>query len=113
MTPEQIASLNVIVALLSQLGKAPIIVIIGAVILAPWVILTFVSIAQHRRFEAVVKMYENNFAQVENITKLAKGYRETLVWATSEATETRSAVVNNMHCPIVRKNAKPRDFDNE
>ncbi len=113
MTPDQIASLNSIVALLSQLGKAPVLAIIGIAILAPWVILTFVSIAQHRRFEAVVKMYENNFAQVENIARLAKGYRETLVWATSEATETKNAVVNNMHCPIVRKQAKPKDFDHE
>lgn len=112
-TPDQLASFKTIADILVRLGEAPVATIIIVIILAPWIILIFVSIAQHRRFESVVRMYENNFSQVEGIRELAEGYRETLMWATSETTATKNAVVNNMHCPIVRGKAKPRDLTDE
>ena len=113
MTPEQLTSLNAVLTIVSQLGTMPVVALIVVLQLAPWVVMFLTSAAQQKRFESVVKMYENNFAQVEGIKDLAQGYRETLMWATSETTATRNAVVSNMHCPIVRKGAKPKDFDHE
>lgn len=106
--------------LIRQVGPSQIAGIFVALLLTPWIILVIVSIAQHRRFEAVVKMYENNFAQTESVNALnegyrdlAKGYRELVQWTTVEVTETKESVINNMHCPIVRKHAKPKDLSHE
>ena len=60
--------------------------LIAAVMLAPWGVLLLVSYHQHRRFEQVLRMYENNFQMVEQVTALADGfkkmgkeYRQTLI----------------------------------
>lgn len=117
MTPEQIAALTAATTLIERLGTAPVGTLIALVILAPWVVTALVSIYQHRRFEAVVQMYENNYAQTETVTKLAegfsemaKGYRELVIWSTTEVTEVKQAVMSNMHCPLVRKGANPKDI---
>lgn len=117
MTPEQIAVLAAITTILERLGTAPVGVLIAFVLLAPWIVLALVTVYQHRRFEAVVTMYENNFAQTETCTRLAegfaemaKGFRELVVWSTQETTEVKSAVLTNMHCPFVRKGANPKDI---
>jgi hypothetical protein len=41
---------------------------------------------------------------------MAKGYRELVTWTTKEVTEAKAAVLSNMHCPLIRKNAQPRDI---
>ena len=119
MSPDQIKLFSAALALVGELGVAQVGVTLVIILFAPWMVLVIVSIAQHRRFEAVVKMYENNFAQTEGITALTEGYRnmtegyrELVQWTTVEVTETKEAVVNNMHCPIVRKHAKPKDLNN-
>jgi len=118
MTPEQIAGLAALTAIMERLGTAPVGVLVAFVLLAPWIVLAAVSIYQQRRFEAVVQMYENNFTQTETVAKLAegfsemaKGYRELVTWTTQEVTEVKQAVLNNMHCPIIRKNSRPKDID--
>ncbi|HAJ26599.1 MAG TPA: hypothetical protein DCG53_05035 [Syntrophus sp. (in: bacteria)] len=117
MTPEQIAALAAFSTIIERLGTAPTGSLIAFILLAPWIVLAAVSIYQNRRFEAVVQMYENNFTQTETCTKLAegfaemaKGFRELLVWTTKETTETKQAVMTNMHCPLIRKGASPKDI---
>lgn len=117
MTPEQIAALTAATTLIERLGTAPVGVMIVFVILAPWVVTALVSIYQHRRFEAVVQMYENNYAQTETVTKLAegfaemaKGFRELVVWNTTELTEVKQAIFTNMHCPLNRRAVNPKDI---
>jgi len=118
MSPEQIAALGAATTVIERLGTAPVGVLVAFVLLVPWIVLAAVSIYQQRRFEAVVQMYENNYAQTETVTKLAegfaemaKGYRELVTWTTQEVTEVKQAVLNNMHCPIIRKNSRPKDID--
>lgn len=118
MSPEQITALmKSLVALVQATGAAPIVSLILLVLLGPWLVLAIISIFQHRRFEAVVTMYNNNFAQVEVTQGLAKDYkdmadgeREMLIWTTSEITAMKTAIEGNMHCPLIRKNANPKDI---
>lgn len=117
MTPDQLTALTAVMTLISQLGAAPVAILLVSLFLSPWMILVLVSIAQHRRFEAVVKMYENNFIQTEGIkaltegySEMTKGYRELVQWTTAEVTEAKEVAINNMHCPIVRKHARPKDI---
>ncbi len=118
MSPEQIlAMVTAIVTLINQVGAAPLIVCMMAPLIIPWMILVLVSLAQHRRFEAVVKMYENNFTQSESFkaltegySRMTKGYEELVKWSTAEVTDAKNVALNNMHCPIVRKHARPKDL---
>lgn len=117
MTPAERAALAAFTSIMEQIATAPIGSLIVIVLLAPWLVLAAVTVYQNRRFEAVVKMYENNFAQTETVAKLAegfsemaKGYRELVVWSTQEVTEVKQAVLTNMHCPLVRKGANPKDI---
>lgn len=118
MSPGEITALtNSLATLIGVAGTTPIVSLLLMVMLAPWLVLVIISIFQHRRFEAVVTMYNNNFAQVEVTQGLAKDYkdmaggeREMVVWATSEVSALRAAIEGNMHCPLVRKNAKPKDI---
>lgn len=109
---ETVSTASAIVTILQALGSSNLFWIVVVIIAAPWITLVFVSIAQHRRFEAVVTMYNNNFQQVEVTQNLAKDYRELITWTTSEVTKARKSAESNMHCPIVRKNSKPQDIHN-
>ncbi len=120
MSPDQITTFTAVISLMAQLGVDSIAVWFASLYLLPWVILVFVSIAQHRRFESVVKMYENNFCQTDNVVSLTEGYRnmtkgyeELVKWTISEVSESKNVALNNMHCPIVRKNARPKDYPHE
>ncbi len=121
MSPAEITALiNSLASLFSVIGAAPIMAICFGILLGPWAVLVIISVFQHRRFEAVVTMYNNNFAQVEGIKDLAGNYkdmakddRETVVWAAAEVQALRSAIEGNMHCPLIRKNAKPKDINDE
>jgi hypothetical protein len=121
VTPDQWTLLiTAIGTVISKIGTTPIALLVLSLFLSPWLILVLVSIAQHRRFEAVVKMYEHNFTQTEGIrvltegySEMTKGYRELVQWTTAEVTEAKEVALNNMHCPIVRKHARPKDIPNE
>lgn len=110
MGPEQIKTISALVALINSVGVMPMFSAIALITLLPWLALIFISLNQHRRFETVVTMYENNFSQVEEIRNLAEGYRDHLIWSTQTVTEAKEIAENNMHCPIVRKNSKPKDL---
>ena len=119
MSPEQITALiHSLASLIGVTGATPVVTLILGVLLAPWLVLVIISIFQHRRFEAVVTMYNNNFQQVEGIKDLAGEYkdlakddRELVVWTTTEVQSMRAVIENNMHCPLIRKNAKPKDIN--
>lgn len=118
MTPTEQATLAAFTNIMKLLSTAPIGSLIVIVLLAPWLVLAVVTLYHNRRFEAVVKMYENNFTQTETVSRLAegfsemaKGYRELVTWTTQEVTEVKQAVLTNMHCPFIRKNAMPKDID--
>lgn len=117
MSPEHLKAVTALLALLSKIGVMPFFYGFATIILLPWAVLVFLSMNHYKRFEAVVKMYENNFAQVEEVMAMADGYKEmaskyheALVWSTQRVTEANEIAENNMHCPIVRKQANPKDI---
>lgn len=121
MSPGEITAFtNSLATLIGVAGTTPIVTLLLGVMLAPWLVLVIISIFQHRRFEAVVTMYNNNFAQVEVTQGLAKDYkdmasgeREMVVWAASEVSAMKASIEGNMNCPLIRKNAKPKDIQDE
>ena len=89
--------------------------LIALMLLAPWIVLLLVSFYNHRRFEAVVRMYENNYLQVEQIKTMADGfkemagqYRETLIYSIQQVTEAKEVAENNLIVPLYVKTPIPR-----
>ncbi|MDH4317204.1 MAG: hypothetical protein OEV64_02335 [Desulfobulbaceae bacterium] len=117
MSPEITTAATVVATILQALKDWKLTSLIALELFAPWIVLLLVSFYNHRRFEAVVKMYENNYLQVEQIKTMANGfkemadqYRETLIYSIQQVTEAKEVAENNLHCPLVRKNSNPKDI---
>jgi hypothetical protein len=111
MTPDQLSTLTALAGLVKSIGTWPIMSIVVLVVLGPWVVNAYTSYQHQRRFEAVVKMYEDNVTLVSTTQELGKGYREQLIYTTEVVREAKTIAENNLHCPMVRKQTKPRDLD--
>lgn len=111
MTPEQISAITALAGLVKSMGTWPFMSIMILVVIGPWMINAYTSYQHQRRFDAVVKMYENNVALVEEIKNLAEGYRDQLIWSTQTVTEAKDIAKNNLHCPMVRRTTRPKDID--
>ena len=102
MSPDQLQVLAAVLGIIKGLGTWPVMSLIAGMILSPWIILVFIAMNQHKRFEAVVKMYEDNVLLVEEVIELGKGYRDHLIWSTQTVDKANSIAKNNLHCPAVR-----------
>lgn len=122
MTPDQISTITALAALVQSIGNWPIMSIVVLVVIGPWAVNAYVTHQQQRRFEqqraqsqqqfdAVVKMYEDNVVLVEDYKTLAGGYRDQLIWSTQTVTEAKDIAKNNLHCPLVRKQSRPKDLE--
>lgn len=105
MNPE-IHALSLLLGILKDIDTWPVLSMVAMVQLMPWIILVSISLHQQRRFENVVKMYENNVILAEEFKKMAEGYREHLIWSTQVTSEAKASMEGNQFCPIVRKNSK-------
>lgn len=110
MTPDQLGTLTALAGLVKSIGTWPIMSIVVLIVLGPWVVNAYTSYQHQRRFESVVKMYENNVVLLQETQELGKGYREQLVYTTQVTAEATSVAINNLHCPMVRKTTSPRDI---
>ena len=59
--------------------------------------------AQERRFDAVVRNYENNVCLVENYQKLANELAGIIHMSTQVLTKLVEKIDNNHFCPIIKK----------
>jgi len=110
MTPEQLATMTALAGIIESIGTWPVLSIVVLVVLGPWVVNAYTSYQHQRRFEAVVKMYEDNVILVSTTQELGKGYREQLIYTTQVVHDAKHIAENNLHCPMVRKSLKPRDL---
>lgn len=113
MSPEQLSTIKAVADIVSTIGAMPITGLLLIALLAPWVIMIWISLQQNKRFESVVTMYRDNVALVEDYRTLVKGYerivdgqQDLLVHATQILTSVKNIAENNLFCPWVRKGAK-------
>lgn len=111
MTGDQIAILNTIAAILDKIGSWPLPTILVVLVAGPWLAMIAVTLMQSKRFEAVVKMYENNVKLVEALEKIAGEQQEVILLNTQKMTHVGTMIENNLYCPLVRKNAKQKEVD--
>lgn len=107
MTP---AEIDVAVKLVQALLTAPTVVVVLVILIFPWLILAWSGSRQERRFEGVIKMYENNVQLVKDYQDLVEGYRKILdgqqdliIHVTQVMTAVHDAVRYNEFCPQLRK----------
>lgn len=113
MSAEQITLIKAIADIIANLGTMPIASIILVMVFGPWLVLMFVGWRQEKRFEAVVKMYEDNVQLVKDYQSLVTGYQkivdgqqDLIIYATQTLTSIRDVAENNLYCPMVRKETK-------
>lgn len=102
MTPDQISVIALFVQLISGVKGWPIGIIIFAIVIGPWMAAFLLVHFQARRFETVVKMYENNVTLVKDYAKLAEDLHDVVIMNTQTMTRLVDCIKTNQYCPAVR-----------
>lgn len=106
MTPQDVAVLTALAAMLQQIGTWPILSVLVFVMIGPWIAMFLLSRNMDKRHSAVVQMYESNVQLVKNYEKIADGLQDILVLSTQAMTGVKTSVDNNLYCPLMRKDPK-------
>lgn len=106
MSPEQIAALTAVSAIISKIGTWPIGSIVAAIVFGPWIVMGFIARGMEKRHESAIKMYEENVKLVINYEKIAEGLQSIIVLSTQRMTEVKDRVDGNLFCPLMRKDQK-------
>jgi len=101
MSPEQISGIAAFIGLFGELSGWPIGIMIFLVI-GPWIMSLLISYMQAKRFESVVRMYENNVKLVEDYEALSKDLKEVVIMNTRAVTKLNDGIEQNRFCPAVR-----------
>ena len=114
MSPDQLTALTALAALLKSVGVLPLSMIICFCVLGPWVAMSSALIAMRKdserrdndatkRFEAVVRMYENNVDLVKGYQDLSEDLAGIIHLNTQSQTQVVEAIKGNQFCPNMRK----------
>ncbi len=106
MTPDQIAALPAIAAIITQIGTWPIGGLLASVIFGPWIILAMTSRSMDKRHEAAMKMYESNVKLVENYETMASQQADTIRLSIAATTELTTYLKTRTPCHalLIRRN---------
>lgn len=105
------------ITIFNAIGQGPLIAIIFAVVIGPWIMAFFLFRAsektQEKRFGAVSEMYENNVRLVENYEHLSQeaaqansDQRAMIMMSTAELTKLQEKIQTNQYCPRVRRDGR-------
>ncbi|PKN71213.1 MAG: hypothetical protein CVU54_01975 [Deltaproteobacteria bacterium HGW-Deltaproteobacteria-12] len=98
MTPDQVAALTSVAAIISQLGTWPIGSVIAAIIFGPWIVLIMTSRSMEKRHEAAMKMYQNNVKLVEGYEIIAAQQADTIRLSIAATTELTTYLKTKTPC---------------
>jgi len=89
MTPDQITAFAAFLGLFFEMSGWPMGVILFIMIIGPWLLAMLLSYFQMRRFESVVKMYENNIELVKRYEDVANDLKEVVIMNTTALTRVK------------------------
>lgn len=98
MTPEQIAGLTALAAIVSKMGTWPVGSIISCIVFGPWIILVIISRSMEKRHEAALKMYESNVKLVNAYEKMASEQSDTIRLSTAAVTDLTTFLKTKTPC---------------
>lgn len=86
MGAEQVAILASLMSALEILSGWPCGVVIFMVVIGPWLLAMTLAYSHKKRFESVVRMYENNVDLVNRYEDVAKDLKEVVIMNTQTIT---------------------------
>lgn len=102
MSPDQISVVTTLLTLIGKLSGWPFAVLLFIYVIGPWLLAMLLSHFQGKRFESVVRMYENNVKLVEDYEALSKDLKEIIIMNTQAVTKLNDGIEQNQFCPMVR-----------
>lgn len=106
MTPQDVAALTALAAIVKEMGTWPVLSIVIFLVIGPWVAMMVLSWISERRHAEVVQMYKNNVLLLETTQDLANGMRDIVILTTQTMSKVQSSVESNLFCPLMRKEKK-------
>lgn len=108
MTPDHITILTALIDLVQMFRAWPLIVALLVIIIGPWVLAVALAVAQTRRFESVVRMYERNVELVKSYDGLSHDLKDIIMLNTQAVTKACKDIETNQFCPAVRLEKKAK-----
>lgn len=108
MAPDQISAIASLLNALGGAGKWPLSIVIMFSVIGPWIAAFLLVYLQSRRFEKVVKMYEDNVTLVKDYSKLATDLHDVVIMNTQAMTQLIGSIRTNQYCPAVRLEKKAK-----
>jgi len=106
VTPDQIAALTAVSAIIAKVGTWPIGSVVAAVVFGPWAMMGLIARGMEKRHEAAIAMYTENVKLVVSFEKLAESLQSIIVLSTQTMTGVKDRIDNNLFCPLMRKDQK-------
>ena len=113
MTPQDIAVVTAMTALIDKIGGWPLMTILVLIIIGPWVMAFFLARAAEKRHEAAIAMYDHNVHLVEKtlqvseaLKAIAQDQQGYMVQNTQVLTELAASIRQNEYCPLQRLDKK-------
>lgn len=106
MTPDQIALLTGVIGLIEKVWAWPAGLLVGAIIIGPWMLSLALAHAERRRFDAMREMYARNVELVKNYENISADQKDMIILNTQEWSKARNAIERNDFCPMVRLEKK-------
>ena len=86
MSPEQVSILTTLLGVIQAVSSWPFGVIAFLFLIGPWLLNLFLAYFFKRRFEEVVRMYENNVSLVKNYEKVSGDLKDVIILNTQTMT---------------------------
>ena len=108
MTPGDLSAIASFVQILTGISAWPIGLVIFCIILGPWISAFFLVYLQGKRFERVVRMYEDNITLVKDYNSLANDLHDVVIMNTQAMTRLIDSIKTNQYCPEIRLRKESR-----
>jgi hypothetical protein len=106
MGPGEVASAVKLLSLLAKIVEWPVALVLLVVLIGPWLMAVWLAYAYNKRFEAVVRMYENNVELVKHYERVAADLKEVVIMNTQAITTMHHDITTNQFCPLQRVEKK-------
>lgn len=106
MTPQDVAVLNTLAALVKQVGTWPVMTLLTFVVIGPWIGMFILNRIAENRHQSVVRMYEDNVILVRAYESATSDLKDILVLTTQTMTKVQFSIDSNLFCPLMRKDQR-------
>lgn len=111
MTPGDLSAIATFVQIIGSIGSIsalPVGLVIFCIFIGPWIAAFVLVYLQGKRFERVVRMYEDNITLVKDYNSLANDLHDVVIMNTQAMTRLIDSIKTNQYCPEIRLKKEAR-----